>query len=184
MRRSILIIMSLTVWAAAMPSANAALWTGSCILGLKLDFTSPVRMTGTAPSYTITMEPTIDLDPTVSGVQPCVVTLDADQVSRSTSISASGSSTMWSCSSTLASGSWNQSWTDRHGFANPPTLFGSHTMTGTWNDWILGIDNAELSVLGVAHLSVQQQEHGKLADCAGGGFRTLRLNGVLVFQDP
>lgn len=184
MRRLLVIAVVLSVLGSTMPVANAAFWTGSCIVGLKLDFNSPVRLTGTALSYSVTMEPIVDLDLTVSGAQPCLVTLDSDQVSRSTSVSASGSSTAWSCSATLASGGWNQSWTDRNGVANPPTFFGSHTLTGTWNNWVLTIRDTSLSVIGVAHLSTQLQEATMLERCAGAGFTSIRMNGVLAFQSP
>jgi hypothetical protein len=166
------------------PQANAALWTGACAVNVRFNFATPVRAVGTAPDYSITVSSVADLDPLNSGTQGCAVTLDPLEIGRSTSVSATGSSVEWSCAAAVASGSWNQQWFDSSGSGSPPAMFGSHTVTGTWGDWVLTLTDASLTTVGVAELTLAPTEATKLAQCPLIGFTSLGMTGTLVFQDP
>lgn len=165
------------------PQASAQVWTGACVLNVTFQFGSPVRLTGTNPGYTISVTPAADLDPTWSGSQPCVTSLDALSPARATSVSASGSSTLWTCGSVLASGRWDQQWTDRSGNSSPPAVFGSHTIAGSWGDWVLEVRNPSLNFLGIMPLTVHPSSASKIAQCST-GISSLTMTGVMEFQDP
>lgn len=138
----------------------------------------------TAPSYSLTLEPAVDLNPLAAGQQACAITLDAFEPLRSTSGGGSGVSTLWTCEFALGSGSWNQSWTDSSGAHSPPSVSGSHLLTGTWGSWTLVVNTPSLNFVGVAHLTTQAFENLKAPACAGAGVSSLTMIGQMVFQDP
>jgi len=168
---------------AAHSPAKASLWSGACIVNVTFNFLSPIRATTTSPSYNVSLSGGIDLDPLTAGVQACAITLDALEPLRKTSASGSGSSTIWSCGATLASGSWEQEWRDASGNLNPPRVNGSHSIVGTWDDWTMELRVPSLSFVGVAELTLAPFENLKAVDCLN-GINSLTMSGVMVFQDP
>lgn len=164
--------------------ANAGIFTGTCVLNVTFQFFSPVNGTTSAPSYSVSISPSAaDFDPLWSGTQPCAVSGDVSPA-RTTVGGGSGSSTIWSCGAVLASGDWDQSWFNRSGNAGPPSLNGSHTITGTWDNWEMVVRNPSLSFTGNIHLTLSPFENSKALGCAGGGITSLTMIGVMVFQDP
>jgi len=182
-RRALIIAIAVAaLMVGLVPNASAGLYSGSCQLVLTFNFSSGVGL-DTKPSYSISASPAVDLDPTWSGSQPCLVTLDAFNPTRETSVSGSGSSSIWACGAVLASGSWDQSWTNKSGGSSPSAIFGSHTITGSFGEWILEVRNP-LSFVGAAEMTVHPLDATKAAQCASGGFSSIRMIGTMVFQDP
>ena len=184
MRRIGLVCTIVALFAATVPQANAALWTGACAVNVRFNFATPIRGFGTAPDYSITVSSAADVDPTKSGTQGCGVTMDPLEIGRGTSVSATGSSTEWSCAAAVASGAWNQQWFDSSGSGSPPAMIGSHAVAGTWGDWELVLTDDNLAVIGVAALTINPTEAAKVAQCPLGGITSLGMVGTLVFQDP
>ena len=184
MRRIGLVGMIVALSMTMLPQADAALWTGACLVNVRFNFTTPVRTYGTAPDYSISVSSVADVDPTKSGTQGCAVTLDPLEIGRGTSVVANGSSTEWSCAAVVASGRWDQQWFDSSGSGSPPSMIGSHSMVGTWGHWTLALTDANLAVVGVAELTLAPGEATKLAQCPLIGFTSLGMTGTLVFQDP
>ncbi|MGH2754970.1 MAG: hypothetical protein ACRDLB_11115, partial [Actinomycetota bacterium] len=120
------------------------------------------------------------------GTQECAISLDALEFSRTTDISASGTSTEFSCSAVVASGSWDQEWRDSGGASSPTPMFGgTHTIDGTWGDWVLTIrDDDPAVVIGVAQLTVDPGGATDFSQCPLVGLTRLRMVGAIVFQDP
>lgn len=168
------------------PSAQASLWSGSCTVLVTIGFNSGIKATSlTAPGYSLTLEPAVDLNPLAAGQQACAITLDPLEPLRSTSGGGTGSSTLWTCEFALGTGSWNQSWTDSSGAPSPPSVFGaSHLITGTWGAWTLVVNSPSLNFVGVAQLTTQAVENLKAPACAGAGVGSLTMIGEMVFQDP
>lgn len=173
-KRRIPLVAALLLLIPLAAPAEAGIWTGSCPVSVQVSFNSPIRLADTHPGYSISMSSFLP--------DTCVVTLDPLAPLRSTGGGGNGSSTLWSCSSVLASGSWSQSWTGDT--SNPPSVSGSHVITGTWDDWVLEIVNPSLSFTGVAHLRLAPIEQLKTLNCATGSVSSISMVGVLVFQDP
>jgi hypothetical protein len=155
------------VGAIATP-ANASVWTGACVISVTFNFTSPVEAVGTSPDYTLSGS---------GGL--CGVSLDVFNPTRTTLIDGGGSSRSWTCGSTVGEGTWDESWNP-----NPPAVFGNHLITGTWGDWTIVVSNSSLSFAGVAEMTVDPSDAGKLVQCARTGISSLKMIGVLTFQDP
>lgn len=167
-----------------LPARSEVLWTATCTLTVTFRFNSPVRTTGTAPTYDITVAPALDLDPTWDGTQPCVSTFSGTEPGRTTSVTASSTNTtLWTCGAVVSRGNWSQSWRDRHGVLDPPPQTGSHFITGTWGAWTMELENLGLSLVGAIALTVHPDDAGKLASCQG-GFTSLKMVGQQIVQDP
>lgn len=171
--------LALLLVAGGAAPARADLWTGACALRVTLTFHSPVRPPLSAPGYDIEAAGAADLDLTTPGIQPCARTLSGGAFGT-TQAGGSGSATAWSCGTTVARGSWDQSF-DEEG---PPGFSGSHVLTGTWGDWTLHVQTPSLNVVGVGELALQAVEATKTPSCATGSLQSLTMVGVLVFQDP
>lgn len=185
MRKIGIISAVMAVMITSAPQVGASVWTGACVLDLTFHFNSLIRLTGTAPDYSIDVSPAADLDLTKSGSQACAITLDPLEPSRTTEVVAEdGSSTLWSCSSVLGSGSWDQGWRDGGGSSSPPSFLGSHTITGTWGEWVLTVSSPSLNVIGVANLTIAPEDAAKIDRCPLTGLASVTMTGVLVFQDP
>ena len=184
MKRFGLLAMVAALWLSMVPQANAVVWSGTCLITARFNFSSPIRSFGTAPNYSINVGSVADLDPRSTGTQSCAVTQDPLEIGRATAVSASGTSIEWSCSAAVASGSWNQQWITPSGSSNPPSMFGSHTIDGTWGHWTLTMTADDLSVVGVAELTVHPMDATKVAQCPLVGLTSLTMVGELVFQDP
>jgi hypothetical protein len=166
------------------PSASASLWSGTCALDVTFSFSSPVRrldpLALTRPSYSISVAPAVDLDPLTGGSQPCAVTLSGTNPFRETSVSASGTSTLWTCEATSAGGSWTQGWN-----GSPPSVNGSHLITGGSDAWTMVVHNGPPPTFaGSMELVIHPDDAGKLAQCELNGVSSLKMTGVMVFQDP
>ncbi len=170
LRRSLLVaITSFTLVGSAAP-ADAAIWSGACAIDVTFNFNSPVRSVAAAltrPSYSLT----------ASG--DCVITLDAGNPLKTTSVIGSGSADAWTCEAALGSGTWDQTFNP-----DPPDAFGSHRLDGAWGAWTLVVQNPALTFLGVVELTVHPTQPGAIAQCLTGGLTSLRTTGVMVFQDP
>lgn len=182
-KRMALILLAVSTIALGAPApANATVFTGSCALNLTFSFHTRVRPASslqTAVGYDVTATSARDLDPLAAGSQPCVVDTDALNPFRTTDAAGSGNSLAWTCEFASGTGSWNQSWTP-----DPAPLFGSHTISGPWGDWTLIVNSPSLNFAGVAHLTVDPADATSLAQCETGGISSLRMTGVMYFQDP
>lgn len=172
-------LLTLLLIAGATSPARADLWTGACTLRVEVTFRSPARPPLSSPNYDIQAYGAVDLDPTTSGIQPCVRTLSGE-VFGGTFAGGSGTALAWSCAATLARGSWSQSF-DAEG---PPAFSGSHVLTGAWGAWTLQVQSASLNVVGVGELALQAAEAVKTPSCATGYLSSVTMIGTLVFQDP
>ena len=168
------------------PSAQASLWSGTCALTLTFNFSSPVRspdalnLTVSTPSYSISVAPFTDLNPLTGAWEACAISLSGLDPFRETWVSAGGSSTVWTCEATDAGGTWNQSW-----YPSPPSVFGSHVITGGPDGWTMLVHNSpSLTFVGSIELTVHPDDALQLARCEVSGMTSLRLMGVMVFQDP
>lgn len=179
----------LSLCALLFPAGQAganALFTGACAVRVRVDFASPgIRLSGTSPNYNISLEGAVDLDPLSSGTQACAITFDTLEPLRRTAASGSGNSTFWSCTSVVASGSWNQSFVDRNGQQSPSPVFGSHSLFGTWDAWTLEVTSPGLNFIGVAELTLDGvPQNQKVTDCPLSSVQSLTMIGTMVFQDP
>ena len=177
-------VMSVTL-ATGVPGAHALPWSGTCSLALTFQFGSPVRSaTASAgpvsrPTYSIQVAPATDLNAATSAIEPCVIEPGGLAPFRTTSIAASGSSTVWTCEGTEAAGSWQQSWTP----SPPPMVSGSHVITGGPQTWTLVIYNYPAGrYIAAMELTVHPADAAKLAQCELGGMTSLRMMGLLEFQ--
>lgn len=156
------------------PAAEASIWTGACPIEVNFSFNSRVRTATSlsAPTYTVSIS---------NFLLPCAVTLNVNQPLRSTSGGGGGGSILWTCESTLAQGSWSQSW----GSGFPAVTSGSHVITGTWGAWTMAVASSSLNFAGVAELTISPFEPvDKLAECELAGIRDISMVGTMVFQDP
>ncbi len=182
MKRLALFVLSIFVMGSMVP-VDASLWSGTCTVSVTFSFDQPIRLALTNPDYEVALGDFADIDPLKSGMQGCAITLDALEPSRATGGSGSGSSTEFSCSATVASGSWTQGFVDGSGAQSPPEFSGTHTLTGTWNNWVLTIRSDSLNVVGVAHLTSPSASLS-VDDCVLLGMNEITMVGQLVFQDP
>lgn len=177
--RKIVPLIALIMLVGVPQPAHASLWSGACALDVRFVFSEPIQLSGSNPSYTVTVTPAVDLDPGWSGSQPCVTSLDIDPF-RSTSVGASGTSSLWTCAAVLASGPWDQTWQKQSGDFNPPPVFGSHSITGAWGAWTVLVTSPSLNFTGVLELTLDTAT--PTPACIGA--TSVRTTGVMVFQDP
>jgi hypothetical protein len=165
------------------PVARGSVFTGTCVLNLTFNFDSPIKAAalsqGRNVSYSISASPAADLNPLDGGSQPCVVDTNALNPFRPTDASGSGQAIAWTCEAAAGTGSWDQSWTP-----DPVSVSGAHAITGTWGNWHMVVNNASLSFTGSMDLTVAASDATKLSQCAGAGISSLRMTGVMHFQDP
>ena len=185
MRRATVSIVTGLVLLGGTTPARADVWTGSCTLTVTFNFSS--RVEGalalpwvTTPSYSISVGPAVDLNPLTGTWEPCVISLDALDPFSTTSVSASGSSNIWTCTSTLASGSWSQSWP-----SSAPSVVGSHLITGGPEGWTMTMHNwPTMNFVGTMDLTVHPSDALSLAQCETRGLSSLTMIGEMEFQDP
>lgn len=172
-------LLALVLVAGSAAPARADLWTGACTLRVTLYFHAPVRPPLSGPNYDIEASAAADLDLTKPGAQACATTLTGT-LSSGTAGGGSGTAAAWSCGTTVASGSWQQSF-DAEG---PAGFFGTHTLTGTWGAWTLEVQSQSLNVVGVGEFTLQAAEALKTPSCVSGSISSVTMIGELVFQDP
>lgn len=168
----------LLVTGAAAP-ARAGLWSGACALRLTISFSSGARPPLSSPSYGLSATGAADLDLLKPGIQACATTVTG-AISSATGAGGTGQALAWSCGTTVATGSWSQSF-DAEG---PAGFSGTHALTGTWGDWTLEVHSNELNVFGVGNFVLQPGEATKTTSCAIGSLDSVTMIGELVFQDP
>lgn len=173
------VALALLLVAGVASPARANLWSGACALQVAVTFDSPVRPPVAGPSYEIEASGAADLDVTTSGLQACAITLGGSTFGA-TSATGRGAAVAWSCAETVAFGSWEQFF-DAEG---PAGFTGSHILTGPWGAWTLHVQNPALNVVGVGELTIHPADAGKTIGCGVGSIQSLRMVGVLVFQDP
>ncbi|MFN2544571.1 MAG: hypothetical protein ABR600_08390 [Actinomycetota bacterium] len=172
-RVSLVLFAAMSIAGAGAPAAQASLWSGTCEMAVTFHFLSPVRASGTAPGYTISLDSSL-----------CYVTLDGVNLYHTTTLDADGTSSTWTCGATVAGGRWDETWHNAAGQSSPAPILGSHFITGTWGAWTLKIQNPSLSFVGVMELTLAPVSAGSLAQCALSGVSTVSTFGVMVFQDP
>jgi hypothetical protein len=165
---------------------HAALFTGTCAIRATVNLDEPITWTSLgAPNYTISVSGAVDLDPEAAGTQSCGTTLDNFEPLRRTTGNGSGDSTVFSCSTVFASGSWTQFWNEEDGGSTPPPLNGSHTLAGTWGAWTFEVANPSLNFFGVAEMTIAPETAAMTADgCVWGNTQRIVMVGTMVFQDP
>lgn len=178
-RRALGAVLALVLVTGGAPPARANLWTGSCLLQVTVSFDFPVRPPLASTSYRIEAWGAADLDVTTSGLQSCAATL-AGRAFSGTSVVGEGSAVVWSCTETVAIGSWDQSF-DAEG---PPNFVGTHVLTGPWGAWTLHVQSPSLNVLGVGELTLHPLDATKTLGCGVGSIESVTMVGVLAFQDP
>jgi hypothetical protein len=168
--------MVVSLLAFGAPQAQANVFSGVCAVGLTFQFDRPVTAVPAPVHYDIFAGAprgvTLANGPCVSDVEPL-------SPFRNMSASGSGDAVTWSCEAVVGLGSWEQSFNP-----DPPPMFGSHTITGTWGDWTMVVRNAQLNYTGEIQLTLDPFDAAKSAQCAAGGISTLSMTGVMHFQDP
>jgi hypothetical protein len=161
-RLSTVLATTLLLFGSSIPSANASLSTGACVITLSFNFDGAVGVGLTAPSFSL------------GGLGTCAATLGGDVVA-STSIGGSGSSIVWNCGLTAAEGFWSQS------FSNDlPDADGNFTVAGENGAWVLVIEAP--GYVGVAQMT--SLDGVKIATCPVTPIQTITMSGVMEFQDP
>jgi hypothetical protein len=167
------------------PPARASIFTGTCALRLEFSFDTPVQSLtapverAAAPSYQASIAGAADFNPLAPGVQACVVDNTPTSPFKGTSGFLSGTAIAWACEAAAGSGTWEQDW-----HPDPGAVFGAHTIAGTWGNWVVAVNNSNLSFTGTANLTVAPEDEAKLAECELGGISDLSMVGVMHFQDP
>lgn len=150
--------------AAGQTPADASIFVGECTINLNFSFSSGVGPL-TKPSYSF------------SGSQTglgCVLPIGGPF--SDTSISGSGSSTLWSCGAVVSSGSWSQT------FSAPavPNVSGFHFMEGTWGAWTMVLTGSNFAAV----VELTTVEAAKVASCGNSSITSIAMTGVQVFADP
>lgn len=173
----------LAVLASGSP-AQAATWAGACALDVTFNFTTPVRapnalaQTVSRPNYSISVAQSKDLNPLTGAVEACHVSPAVLAPFRSTWAWGGGTSSIWTCESTLASGTWNEGWS-----SSIPLVYGSHLIKGGPDGWSMTVhDDPSLRLVGTMELTVHPDDALKLAQCETSGITSLKMTGVLAFQ--
>lgn len=183
-RKTLVIVLCVLLLAALAPAARAGVFTGTCALNVTFNFDTPVRsITSTqarmATSYNVNAGDAADLNPLKAGSQGCAINASPLDPFRGTSASGGGSAISWTCEAVAASGSWDQQF-----HPDPDPVSGSHTIAGTWGNWVMFVNNPSLSFTATINLTVAPADAGKLAQCETNGITSLRMTGVMHLQDP
>lgn len=182
-RKSLSLALAACLLLLVAPSARASIFTGTCVLNLTFNFESPIRSVavngGRDIGYDISVSPAADLSPLDGGSQPCVVDTNALNPFRPTTATGSGRAIAWTCEAAAGSGSWDQAW-----FPDPAHVDAAHSIFGTWGNWVMVLNNASLSFTGHMNLTVASSDATKLSTCETSGISSLRMTGVMHFQDP
>jgi hypothetical protein len=183
-RKSFLIALVVSVF-AIMPPARALVFTGTCVIGIDFEFSTPLRSVtnASAPraatSYEASIYGAADLNPLAGGTQACVVDNTPTSPFKGTSGFLSGNAISWTCEAAVGTGEWQQDWDP-----DPGVVIGDHEIAGPWGGWVLAVHNADLSVTGTVNLKVAPADQTKLAECETRGISNLSMIGIMHFQDP
>lgn len=185
MRKAVLLAAITVMISGSAQPARADVWTGTCQLTLQFNFATPVQGVGilpwvTTPSYSIWVQPATDLNPLTGEWEACVIEPDAFNPLRTTSVSASGWSHIWTCETTYAGGSWNQNWP-----SSPPPVWGSHLITGGPDGWTMAVHNwPTLDFVGTIELTVHPSDPFSEERCELFGTNSITMIGVMKFHYP
>jgi hypothetical protein len=176
MKKTALLGMVASLLAFGAPQANATIFSGACAIGLTFQFSRPVTAIPSTVSYDVSSSAPAGL--TLSNGS-CLTDTNPLQPFRPTSASGSGEAVSWSCEAVVGFGSWQQSFNP-----DPPPMEGVHSIHGTWGNWTMVVRNSALNYTGEMALTVDPFDAAKAAQCASGGISSLRMVGVMHFQDP
>jgi hypothetical protein len=189
-RKALVITVASTLLGAIAPPASAGVFTGTCVLNFSFEFGTPVRsvtsLTAAGPSapealmtYDVTAYTGADLNPLKAGSQSCAMDVEPLDPFRETAAFGSGDALSWTCEEAAGTGSWHQDF-----YPDPDSVDGAHVLTGTWDNWVMVVNNPTLSFTGTINLTVAPADVGKLAQCETNGISSLRMIGVMHLQDP
>jgi hypothetical protein len=188
-RKLLLAALVSALFATAAPSANATVFTGTCVLDLQFQFSDAIRSARNVigvghtaqavTTYDITATSAADMDPTKAGSQACTMDVTPLDPSRETAAWGSGQALSWTCEATAGTGSWHQDF-----YPDPASVTGSHAIGGTWGNWVMFVNNQSLNFTGTINLTVAPSDAAKLAQCETTGITDLRMTGVMHLQDP
>ena len=181
-KRWLIVLSAVAVLSSLAPNADATVWTGTCALSLTFTFNQPVRSASAgvrSPSYSIQANDARDLDPLSAGTQGCTINASPLDPFRATGAGGEGNSVVWTCESAAGTGSWEQSWDP-----DPASTSGTHAITGTWGNWVMEVNSFALNFAGVINLSLDPSEATKLSACETTGISSIRMVGIMQFQDP
>ena len=182
MRRTVVALaISLMVLGTTQP-ADAVVWSGSCALSVRFNF-SPYVNSATAsptsiatPDYWLTVNPLVDLNPTTTTKEPCAASLAGTPPIMTTSVTASGTATAWTCEGIVGGGSWSQNWG-----AAMPAVSGAHTLEGGPGGILITITNLPATdVVGQIELAVSDPL--RMAQCGLGSIVSLQTVGIMEFH--
>lgn len=172
---------SLSASPASASNDKATLYAGSCQLTLILHFTEPIGFASFGrPNYSIEVWP-------FTGTPACQIAGDRPDPWRSTTVTANGSSDIFSCSAAVAAGGWSQWFQDSQGNYTPmPVVGGQHKLYGTYDNWVMELEGPNvLNFLGAINLRVHPLSiESTAAACTSGSLWDLQLIGTQVFEDP
>jgi hypothetical protein len=188
-RKLVVIALCSVLVGALAPAARAGVFTGTCILNVAFTFDTPIRSvtSGTASGpeaamavgYEVSASNGADVNPVKAGQQGCVIDVDPLDPFRGTAASGGGTAVSWTCEDVVAGGSWNQEF-----FPDPDPMFGSHTIVGTWGNWVMEVHNPSLTFTATINLTVAPSDVRKLQECETNGITELQMVGVMHLQDP
>ena len=186
MRRKLAVVAISSVLFFNFAPARAAIFTGTCVMNLDFEFSTPIRSATSfaaaerrSTSYNIGGFGAADLNPLTDRFESCVVDNDPLNPFKVTSASGDGNAIAWYCEAAAGSGSWTQDWDP-----DPGAVVGSHTIAGTWGNWVMVVSDPTLNFTGTINLTVAPSDETKLRDCELNGISNLRMTGVMHFQDP
>ncbi|MGH2712142.1 MAG: hypothetical protein ACRDH9_13205 [Actinomycetota bacterium] len=162
-------------------AARVLIYAGSCDLRVTFHLNAPIGAgTFGNPGYWIEVRP-------LTALPPCQLSDDPLDPLRTTTVVASGSSSLFNCDSVVAAGGWSQSWQKSGGTYSPtPVSGGRHKLYGTYDNWILETEGPTVvNFAGVTLLTVDPFYAGMTAAaCSNGSLWELHTIGTQVFEDP
>lgn len=162
------------------PSAHAILASGACVFTVTFNFDTRVHSSAnqlTHPDYTVSGG-----NPVPPLSSSCAIPLTAlNDPLNDTGMVGFGDSTIWTCEATVAGGTWDQDWEG----AIPSIENGAHKIAGSWGAWEMVLwDLSPTAYVGSMTLTVHPDDVTKLSTCQSSGIRSLKMVGIMVFQDP
>ena len=175
-RKAVVVALTTSLMSVAVPAAHATIFTGACAVSVTFTFGSPVTTTPKPVDYSVSVGNARTANLRTPG---CAVDTSPLSPLRTTDGGGVGSSPAFSCEAGAGLGSWEQSWTP-----DPPAMSGSHTVSGTWGNWQMVVVSPALNFTGEMDLTVDPADATKIANCAVTGITSLKMIGVMHFQDP
>jgi hypothetical protein len=162
-----------------MTSAHAFVINGACELDMTFSFSSSPTLTGSAPVYTVSIDP--------DSSECTLDTLDVVSTSGDgTSAPETGGTSLVHCGVLAGRGTWDQGFED----VAPDLMDGFHVVGGTWTKATMVVSSIPLTTFtGTIELTPHPDEPlvnaYKVESCRNGDSVTsIRMLGVQVFNDP